>query len=119
MIEIRRARPDESEALTALVHAAKRHWDYPQEWIDSWKSDLTLTPEFIANNEVFVQPLLTPSPAAVHSSLANVSPSWSTCGSIPSRWAKESDGLFSSTPRGAPPIWDSANLNYPPIRMPK
>jgi len=54
MIEIRRAKPDESEALTALAHAAKRHWDYPQDWIDSWKSDLTLTPEFIANNEVFV-----------------------------------------------------------------
>jgi N-acetylglutamate synthase-like GNAT family acetyltransferase len=54
MIEIRRATPDESEALTALAHAAKRHWNYPQDWIDYWKSDLTLTPEFIANNEVFV-----------------------------------------------------------------
>lgn len=54
MIEIRRARPDESEILTALAHAAKRHWNYPPEWIDSWKSDLTLTPEFIAAHEVFV-----------------------------------------------------------------
>jgi len=54
MVEIRRATPDESEALTALAHAAKQHWNYPQEWIDSWKSDLTLTPEFITNNEVFV-----------------------------------------------------------------
>ena len=54
MIEIRRARPDEAETLTALAQAAKRHWNYPPEWIDSWKSDLTLTPEFIANNEVFV-----------------------------------------------------------------
>jgi|ERR1041385_2216236 GNAT superfamily N-acetyltransferase len=54
MIEIRRATPDESDKLTALAHAAKRHWNYPKEWIDSWKSDLTLTPEFIAGNEVFV-----------------------------------------------------------------
>ena len=54
MIEIRRATPDESEALTALAHAAKRHWNYPQDWIDSWKADLTLTPEFIAKHEVFV-----------------------------------------------------------------
>lgn len=46
--------PDESEALTALAHAAKQHWKYPQEWIDSWKFDLTLTPEFIATHEVFV-----------------------------------------------------------------
>jgi N-acetylglutamate synthase-like GNAT family acetyltransferase len=54
MIQIRRATPDESAELTALAHAAKQHWNYPQEWIDSWKSDLTLTPELIANNEVFV-----------------------------------------------------------------
>lgn len=54
MIEIRRAIPEESEVLTALAHAAKSHWNYPQEWIDSWKSDLTLTQEFIAHNEVFV-----------------------------------------------------------------
>jgi N-acetylglutamate synthase-like GNAT family acetyltransferase len=54
MIEIRRATSDESDQLTALAHAAKRHWNYPQEWIDSWASDLTLTPEFIASNEVFV-----------------------------------------------------------------
>jgi N-acetylglutamate synthase-like GNAT family acetyltransferase len=54
MIEIRRATPVESEQLTALAHAAKRHWNYSQEWIDYWVSDLTLTPEFIADNEVFV-----------------------------------------------------------------
>lgn len=53
-LEIRRATPDEADALTALAHAAKRHWNYPPEWIDSWKSDLTLSPEFIADNEVFV-----------------------------------------------------------------
>jgi N-acetylglutamate synthase-like GNAT family acetyltransferase len=53
-IEIRRATPDEANALTALAHAAKSHWNYPQEWIDSWESDLTLTPEFIAQHEVFV-----------------------------------------------------------------
>ena len=52
--EIRRATPDEANALTALAHAAKSHWNYPQEWIESWNSDLTLTPEFIAHNEVFV-----------------------------------------------------------------
>ena len=54
MIEIRRATPDESDKLTALAHAAKRHWNYPPEWINSWKADLTLAPEFIAHNEVFV-----------------------------------------------------------------
>ena len=53
-IEIRRARPDEADHLTALAHAAKRHWGYPESWIAHWKSDLTITTEFISTNEVFV-----------------------------------------------------------------
>lgn len=53
-VRIRRATPDEADALTALAHSAKRHWGYPAEWIDYWKSDLTLTSEFISNHEVFV-----------------------------------------------------------------
>jgi len=53
-VQIRRARPDESEQLTAIAFAAKRHWDYPESWIQLWTRDLTITPEFIAGNEVFV-----------------------------------------------------------------
>ena len=53
-LQIRRATPDEAEALTALAHAAKRHWGYPEEWIDHWRTDLTITSDFIAANEVFV-----------------------------------------------------------------
>ena len=56
-VQICRATPDEADALTALAHSAKRHWRYPAEWIDYWKSDLTLTSEFISNNEVFVATL--------------------------------------------------------------
>jgi N-acetylglutamate synthase-like GNAT family acetyltransferase len=52
--DIRRATPEEAEALTLLAHAAKSHWGYPSEWIDHWKPELTITSEFIANNEVFV-----------------------------------------------------------------
>ena len=53
-LQIRRATPDEGKALTALAHAAKRHWGYPEEWINHWQTDLTITADFIANNEVFV-----------------------------------------------------------------
>jgi N-acetylglutamate synthase-like GNAT family acetyltransferase len=53
-LQIRRATPDEAEALTALAHAAKRHWGYPEEWIDHWRTDLTITSDFIAAHEVFV-----------------------------------------------------------------
>lgn len=53
-IQIRRAQPDEAEVLTEIAHAAKRHWNYPEHWIEQWQFDLTITPEFIAENEVFV-----------------------------------------------------------------
>ncbi len=53
-IQIRRALPDEAVALTEIAHAAKRHWGYPENWIEHWKDDLTITPDFIANNEMYV-----------------------------------------------------------------
>ena len=53
-IQIRRAEPSEAAALTELAHAAKRHWRYPEDWIEHWKADLTITSDFIASNEVFV-----------------------------------------------------------------
>jgi GNAT superfamily N-acetyltransferase len=53
-VHIRRARPDEAEVLTEVAHAAKRHWGYPENWIEHWKIDLTITPDFIRNNEMYV-----------------------------------------------------------------
>ena len=53
-VQIRRAKPDEAELLTEIAHAAKRHWGYPENWIEHWKEDLTITPEFIADNETYV-----------------------------------------------------------------
>ena len=52
-MQIRRAAPEESETLTSLAHAAKRHWGYPEEWIEHWRNDLTLTSAFVADNEVY------------------------------------------------------------------
>jgi N-acetylglutamate synthase-like GNAT family acetyltransferase len=53
-IKIRRATPDEADTLTSIAHAAKRHWGYPEKWIEHWRNDLTLSSDFIANNEVYV-----------------------------------------------------------------
>src|SRR5215510_962926 len=53
-IQIRRAMPSEAESLTSLAHAAKRHWNYPEKWIEHWKADLTISSEFIHNNDVYV-----------------------------------------------------------------
>ncbi len=51
---IRRAVPDESATLTRIALDAKRHWGYPDDWIKHWESDLTISSEFITNNQVYV-----------------------------------------------------------------
>ena len=51
---IRPASTEHAEALTQIALDAKRHWGYPEHWIQHWASDLTITPEFITNNHVYV-----------------------------------------------------------------
>jgi|ERR1051326_1694376 N-acetylglutamate synthase-like GNAT family acetyltransferase len=53
-IRIRRAQPNEAETLTEIAYAAKRHWSYPESWIEQWKDELTITKQFIADNDMFV-----------------------------------------------------------------
>lgn len=52
-IEIRRANPEDADTLTEIAHAAKRHWNYPESWIEQWQTDLTISGEFIRTHEVF------------------------------------------------------------------
>ena len=40
--------------MTEIAHDAKRHWGYPEHWINHWQNDLTISPDFIAGNEVYV-----------------------------------------------------------------
>ncbi|HJP94375.1 MAG TPA: GNAT family N-acetyltransferase [Pyrinomonadaceae bacterium] len=51
---IRRALPDEAATLTQIALDAKRYWGYPEHWINHWESDLTISPEFIRDNLVYV-----------------------------------------------------------------
>jgi predicted N-acetyltransferase YhbS len=53
-MEIRRADPDEADRLSEIAQAAKASWGYPARWLELWKAALTVTPEFIAGNPVFV-----------------------------------------------------------------
>ena len=54
LIAIRKARPQDSEALTAIAYKAKRYWKYPEHWIDEWRDLLTLTPSFIRSHSVYL-----------------------------------------------------------------
>lgn len=51
---IRPALTDDAEALTKIAHDAKRHWGYPEHWILRWHEDLTITPDYVTSNRVFV-----------------------------------------------------------------
>mgnify|MGYP003337409735 CR=1 FL=1 len=48
---ILRAQPEDHQVLTEIAHAAKRHWGYPESWIEEWRYFLTVLPEDIANKD--------------------------------------------------------------------
>lgn len=52
-MRIRKARPEDSATLTAVAIEAKRHWGYPNEWIEQWRTELTISPDLIEANPVF------------------------------------------------------------------
>src|SRR3954463_8318367 len=52
-MEIVRAIAENAATLTEIAHAAKRHWGYPECWIESWRDILTMRPEFVAANIAF------------------------------------------------------------------
>jgi ribosomal protein S18 acetylase RimI-like enzyme len=51
MISIRSVNPEEAGALTQIALAAKRHWGYPERWIEIWTPQLTFSPEYFKTNE--------------------------------------------------------------------
>ncbi len=52
-MQITRAKPEDAAELTSVAFAAKRHWGYPERWIQSWRDILTVTPKFVAANPTF------------------------------------------------------------------
>lgn len=51
---IRKATSADAATLTTIAHEAKRHWGYPEHWIEHWQDDLTISPEFVRDNLVYV-----------------------------------------------------------------
>ena len=52
-VHIIRAKPSEAATLSAIAWAAKAFWNYPSDWMEQWREQLTITPTFIAENEAF------------------------------------------------------------------
>ncbi len=53
-MNIRPASPSDADALTRIAHEAKKHWGYPEHWLKHWQNDLTVSPDFISANNVYV-----------------------------------------------------------------
>ena len=52
-MDIRRTAPEDADDLSRIAFAAKRHREYSESWIQHWSAGLTITPEFVRNNEVY------------------------------------------------------------------
>jgi len=47
------ADPSDHPRLSEIALESKRHWGYPEEWINEWKDVLTITSDYILANKVF------------------------------------------------------------------
>ncbi len=56
-LTLQRARPEHASALTTIAVAAKRHWGYPERWIELWSPALTVTPDYVSENETWLAAL--------------------------------------------------------------
>jgi len=52
-VHVIRAKPSEAATLSAIAWAAKASWNYPSDWMEQWREQLTITPTFIAENQAF------------------------------------------------------------------
>lgn len=51
---IRQAKRSEAEVLTQLSFASKRYWGYPEAYFKVWASELTISADYIDQNDVVV-----------------------------------------------------------------
>ncbi len=53
-MQIQKALPSQAATLTRIALAAKRHWGYPEHWIEIWTLLLTFTSADLAQADFFV-----------------------------------------------------------------
>lgn len=51
---VRPAEQSEANLLSSIAMQAKAYWGYPQEWLELWQDELTITPQLISRHWVFV-----------------------------------------------------------------
>lgn len=68
-IEIHHALPEDADTLTEIAITAKRHWNYPERWIQIWMPQLTFEPKEIWDANIFA--------ATINNVIASLHWSWS------------------------------------------
>jgi len=51
-VSFRSASPADAHRLTGLALRAKAHWGYPNDWMNEWRQELTINPDYIQANSV-------------------------------------------------------------------
>jgi len=49
------AQPKHADILTQITIAAKRNWGYPERWMQIWQPLLTISPEYLSENEAWIK----------------------------------------------------------------
>lgn len=44
----------DAQLLSSISKASKAYWGYPPEWLELWRADLEVTPEYLARHYNFV-----------------------------------------------------------------
>jgi maltose O-acetyltransferase len=52
-IQILKAQPPDHTVLTNIAFAAKKYWNYPENYYDIWRNELTITADYINQNIVY------------------------------------------------------------------
>jgi predicted N-acetyltransferase YhbS len=53
-VEIRVARPEEAEELSALAFRSKAHWGYPEDFMEACRAELTVDEAYLRRNPTHV-----------------------------------------------------------------
>jgi len=70
-----RALPAQADTLTQITITSKSYWNYPERWMQVWLPLLTISPEYISENEVWVK-IIGDKPVAYYSLLQAGSELW-------------------------------------------
>ena len=52
-MKIEKSKKDDNKILSEITYRGKAFWGYEKEQLEKWKNDLTITEEYIENNETF------------------------------------------------------------------